>query len=62
MLKHTIIQLCTINKNSLQTSTSKIDDIKFRGGAHTQQSFRKSILNLTGGESHPQVFAISFAR
>ena len=27
--------LYTINKNGLQTNTSKIDSIAFRGGAHT---------------------------
>ena len=45
----------TINKNGLQTSTSKIDGIAFRGGAHTQQGSRKLILNLTGSESYPQL-------
>ena len=40
-----------VNKNGLQTNTSKIDDIKFHGGAHTQQGFRKSVLNLTKRES-----------
>ena len=29
--------LYTINKNDLQTNTSKIDGIAFRGGAHIQQ-------------------------
>ena len=47
--------LYTINKNSLQTNTSKIDGIAFRGGEHTQQGSRKLILNLTGSESHPQL-------
>ena len=47
--------LYTINKNGLQTNTSKIDGIAFRGGAHTQQGSRKLILNLTGSESHPQL-------
>ena len=36
------INLFTIDKNDLQTNMSKINDITFRGGAHTQQSFRKS--------------------
>ena len=44
-----------LNKNGLQTNTSKIDSIAFRGGAHTQQGSRMLILNLTGSESHPQV-------
>ena len=39
----------------LYTIMNKIDDKTFRGGAHTQQSFIKLILNLTGSESHPQV-------
>ena len=43
-------------------TTSKIDDIIFRGGAHTQQEFRKQILNLTGSEPHPHISAINFAR
>ena len=47
--------LYTINKNGLQTNTSTIDGIGFRGGAHTQQGSRKLILNLTGSESHPQL-------
>ena len=47
--------LYTINKNGLQTKTSKTDGIAFRGGAHTHQGSRKLILNLTGSESHPQV-------
>ena len=38
-------------------TASKIDDIKFRGGADTQQDF----LNLTGSESDPHVSAIHFA-
>ena len=29
--------LYTINKNGLQTNTSKIDGIAFHGGAHIQQ-------------------------
>ena len=29
---------------------SEIDGIAFYGGAHTQQGFRKLILNLTGSE------------
>ena len=33
--------LYTINKSSLQKDASKIDDITFRGGAHTEQDFRK---------------------
>ena len=40
-------------------TTSKIYDIIFRGGAHTQQNFRQSILNLTGSEPHPHVSAIN---
>ena len=44
-----------INKNGLQTNTSKIDGITFCGGAHTQQGSRKLILNLTESEPHPQV-------
>ena len=40
--------LYTINKNGLQTNASKIEDIKFRGGAQTQHGFRKSILSLMG--------------
>ena len=51
-----------INKNGLKTNASKIDDIAFFGEAHTEQSFRKSILNLTVSESHPQGFAIHFTR
>ena len=47
--------LYAINKNGLQTNTSKIDGIAFRCGAHTQQGSRKLILNLTGSESHPQL-------
>ena len=47
--------LYTINKNGLQTNTSKIDGIVFRDGVHTQQGSRKLILNLTGSESHPQL-------
>ena len=47
--------LYTINKNGLQTNTSTIDGIRFRGGAHAQQGSRKLILNLTGSESHPQL-------
>ena len=31
-------------------TTSTIDEITFRGGAHTQQNFRQRILNLTGSE------------
>ena len=52
--------LYTINKSGLQKDTSKIDDIIFRGGAHTLQDFRQRILNLTGSESHPHVSAINF--
>ena len=33
--------LYTINKGGLQKDTSKIDDIMFRGRAHTQQVFRQ---------------------
>ena len=47
--------LYAINKNGLQTNTSQIDGIAFRGGAHTQQGSRKLILNLTGSESQPQL-------
>ena len=52
--------LYTINKNGIQTSTSKIDDITVCEGAHTQQSFRKSTLILTGSESHPQQKPVDF--
>ena len=55
-------KLIYIYKNGLQTNTSKIDDIAFRGGAHTQQGSRKLNLNLTGSESHPQLEAINFTR
>ena len=41
-------------------TTSKIDDIIFREGAHTQQDFRQRILNLTGSKPHPHVSAINF--
>ena len=44
-----------INKNRLQTNTSKIDGIAFCAGAYTQQGSKKLILNLTGGEGLPQV-------
>ena len=54
--------LYTINKNGLQTNTSKTDGITFRGGAHTQQGSGKLILNLTGSEPHPQVQTINFTR
>ena len=47
--------LYKINRNGLQTNTSKIDGIAFRGGAHTQQGSKKLILNLTGSEYHPQL-------
>ena len=40
--------LYTVKKNGLQANTSKIEDIRFRGGTQTQQGFRKSVLNLTG--------------
>ena len=33
---------------SRKITTSKIDDIVFYEGAHTQQDFRQQILNLTG--------------
>ena len=46
--------LYTINKNGIQTNTSKTDGIAFHGGVHTQQGSRKLILNLTGSESNPQ--------
>ena len=52
--------LHAINKNGLQKDASKIEDIIFRGTAHTQQDFRQRILNLTKSESHPYVFAIDF--
>ena len=59
MLKYSLYTIknstSTINKNGLQTNTSKIDGIAFRGGAHTQQGSRKLNLNLTGSESHPQL-------
>ena len=45
--------LHTINKNGIKKDMSKIDDIIFRRGAHTQQDFRKLILSLTGSEPHP---------
>ena len=41
---------------------SKIDDIIFRGGAHTQKNSKQRILNLTGSEPHPHVSAINFTR
>ena len=52
--------LYTINKNGLQTNTSKTDDITFRDGEHIQQSSRRLILNLTWSEPHPQVLDINF--
>ena len=39
--------------------TSKIDDIIFRRGAHTQQDFRQHILNLTSSEPHQNVSVIN---
>ena len=39
--------LYAITKNCVETNTTKIDGITFRGGAHTQQGSRKLILNLT---------------
>ena len=42
-------------------TTSKIYDIKFCGGARTQQDFWKRVLNLAGSEPHPHVSAINFA-
>ena len=50
-----------LNRNGIQTNARKTDDTTFRAGAHTQQGFRKSILNLTGSESHPHMFAIYFS-
>ena len=44
----------TINKNGLQTNTSKIDGIACGCEAHTEQGSRKLILNLTGSDSYPQ--------
>ena len=60
--KSLIVNFYAINKHDLQPNMSKIDDITYRGGAHVQQSFRKLILNLTGNESHTQVFIINFTR
>ena len=55
----------TINKSGqsleILMTTSKIDDIIFRGGAHTQNDPKQGILNLTGSESHPHVSAMNFA-
>ena len=61
-LKATQLQknLYTINKNGVYKDASKIDDIIFHGGAHTQQDFRQGILNLTESESHPHASAINF--
>ena len=42
--------LYTINKSGPQPKKSKIYGIAFRGGAHTQQGFRKLILNFTVSE------------
>ena len=50
-----MLKYYAINENGLQTNTSKIDGIAFRGGAQTQQGFKKLMLNLTESESHPQV-------
>ena len=41
---------------------SKIDDIIFRGEAHTQEDFKQRILNLTGSEPHSHASAINIAR
>ena len=35
--------LYTINKNGLQTNTSKIDGITFRGGARTQKGLGRQV-------------------
>ena len=48
--------LHTITKSGIKKDMSKIDDIIFRRGAHTQQDFRKLILNLTGSEPHPHLY------
>ena len=57
-----IVNLYAINKHDLQPNMSTTDDISYPGGAHVQQSFRKSLLNLIGSESHTQVFVINFTR
>ena len=61
--KRGLKNLCKINKNGLQTNTSKTDRYKtLWRSTHpaTQQGLRKSILNLNGSESHLQVFDINF--
>ena len=52
---HLRSNLSAINKNSLETNTSKTDGTLLHGGAHTQYAFRTFILNLDGIKSHPQV-------
>ena len=54
--------LYAIKKNDLQIRTSKIDNITFCGEAHTQESFRESLLILTVIDTHPRVFDINFSR
>ena len=55
--------LYTINIQSIERlmTTSKIDDIIFHGGAHTQKDSKQWILNLAGSEPHPDVSAMNFA-
>ena len=55
--------LYTINIQSIERlmTTSKIDDIIFHGGAHTQKDSKQWILNLAGREPHPDVSAMNFA-